>query len=156
MKPHHLIALFVGLMLSGPLVCANSLNEVVKEARQHGQVLSAKTRQGVHEVRVVTPQGSVKTIRKPATIQKQSPQTPHPRSFYNQNRPDTYGQDNKATLYRRPHPNSRQPEFRRFQRPAQSSAATGNSRPTQRPVQRPAPQPRRQARPRPSDDRDPD
>jgi len=156
MKPHIFIILFFALLFKVDAACANTLNEVVKEARKQGQVLSAKTRQGVHEVRVVTPQGSVKTIRKPASNNLQV--EPNNQLNYYQ-RPDSSGNQNQSPDNRHDFQRSRKPEFTRFQRPARSTAPPRNQRPAQRPaqrpVQRPTPQPRRQTPPR-SADHDPD
>ncbi len=160
MKPQILILFLLPLLFKGEAVCANTLNEAVKEARKQGQVLSAKTRQGVHEIRVVTPQGSVKTIRKPATVQKQPPPSLNSRDYFAQPKPDSSRSDRQQPDNRREIQHSRRPEFRRFQRHSQPTASPRNrrpaQRPAQRPTQRPVPQPRTQVRPQPSNDRDPD
>lgn len=154
MKPQIVIILILALLLKAEAVSANTLNEAVKEARKQGQVLSAKTREGVHEIRVVTPRGSVKTIRKPAIDNRSTQRQPEPnnRLKYEQQRPESSRIQRQRSDNRRKNPYSRQPEFRRFNRPAQSNPSSRN----QTPVRQPTPQPRRQPSPRRSKDRDPD
>lgn len=152
MKAHIFILLFLALLFQASAVSANTLNEVVKEARKQGQVLSAKTRQGMHEVRVVTPRGSVKTIRKPAIQNNQRQPEPSNRTDYYQQRTQPPTQRIERSDIRRKNPYSRQPELRRFNR---SSQSTRSSR-SQQPAQQAQPQPRRQPSPRRSDKRDPD
>lgn len=150
MKPYFYIALIIGLMLSGPLLCANTLNEAVKEARQHGQVLSAKTRQGMHEIRVVTPGGSVKTIRKPASDNLSNQRQPdnRERQNYYQQRSEPLSQQPRQNN-RRNQQRSRKPTFRRFdRRPTQSSKPRSRPRPSP-----PKRQPPTRGR---NDNRDPD
>jgi len=157
MKPLMYIIILTGLLLTGLHAHANTLNEAVKEARKQGQELSAKTRQGMHEIRVVTPQGSVKTIRKPVTQNNrvQQPETNY-RQNYSQRQPSS--QQPQKSDNRRDNPYSRQPEFRRFQRQNQSVMPSQSSRPSSRhqSTQRPSPQTRRQPAPSRSDDRNPD
>ncbi|MCX7545100.1 hypothetical protein [Marinicella gelatinilytica] len=157
MKPLSLLVILFALMFTGSVAHANNLNDVVKEARKQGQVLSAKTRQGMHEVRVVTPQGSVKTIRKPVSQNNQHQPQPTTRPNPYQQPTQTLRQPSQRFDNNREYRNSRQPEFRTFQRhpsqsvrPSQSTRPLRNHRPTS------PPQPRRQSSPRRSDDRDPD
>ena len=154
MKPQIVIILILALLLKAEAVSANTLNEAVKEARKQGQVLSAKTREGVHEIRVVTPRGSVKTIRKPANGNRSTHRQPEPnnRLKYYQQRPESSRNQRQKSDDRRNNQNSRQPEFRRFNRPSQSTRPPS----TQRPTRQPPPQPRRLPPPRRSNDRDPD
>lgn len=44
-----------------------SLNEAVNQAKSEGRVLSAKTIRGKHEIKVLTPNGTVKIINKQAS-----------------------------------------------------------------------------------------
>lgn len=149
MKAQIMTLLFLGLLFPVIGVSANTLNEVVKEARKQGQVLSAKTRQGIHEVRVVTPRGSVKTIRKPATQQTRGQQQPdinfRQNNYY---QPQPPRQQPKNPDNRPDNQRSRQPDFRNFQRQSQSSRPSRSRQPST--------QPRRQPRPSRSDNRDPD
>ena len=118
MKSQIIILIFFILLFKVSSVPANTLSDVVKEARKQGQVLSAKTRQGMHEVRVVTPQGSVKTIRKSASQTRQSQQADvNSRPNYSRQRSQNSKQQSNS---RRELQHSRQPEFRRFIRPSQS------------------------------------
>ncbi len=59
-----------------------SLEEAVNQVKSEGQVLSAKTVNGKHEIKVLTPSGAVKTIsKKAATSQAQTkPKRPE---YYN-------------------------------------------------------------------------
>jgi len=113
----------------------------------------------MHEIRVVTPQGSVKTIRKPVTennrVQRYA--EPNSRPNYYQQQPESSRQQFQAPDNRREYKRSRQPEFRRFNRPSERTKSRLTPNNTQSPrAQRPA-QPRRQPPSRqPSDDRDPD
>lgn len=137
MKTIALIIIVASLLLSSPGLQANTLNEVVKEARRQGQVLSAKTYRGVHEVRVVTPQGSVKTIRKPAEQNQSNQSQANPLMPLNYNQP-TQEQDSRPEFQQeRRKPNTRRSSPREPQR-------------SQRP-QRRQPQARRR-----SNDRNPD
>lgn len=43
-----------------------SLNEAVNQVQSEGRVLSAKTNNGWHEIKILTPSGTVKTISKKA------------------------------------------------------------------------------------------
>lgn len=130
----------------------DSLDDVVKEARKQGQVLSAKTREGMHEVRVVTPQGSVKTIRKPAyrDNQRQSQVTGRPNYYQQQAQPPA--QQTQRPAVRRDNQYPRKPEFRRFQRPSQSTRPSK----AQHPVQQRQPEPRRVEPRRRAANNDPD
>lgn len=133
--------MLVGMLMMPLISVANtSLNDVVKEARRSGQVLSAKTRDGVHQVRVMTPQGSVKTIRKPASQNNQNQRQPEP-----SNRQNYYQQPQQPDNHRE-YRHSRQPEFRRFQRPSVNQAEPKSqpleSRNSPRSLSRPS-QPRR-------------
>lgn len=148
MKAQIMTLLFLGLLFPVVGVSANTLNEVVKEARKQGQVLSAKTRHGMHEVRVVTPRGSVKTIRKPATQQNRSQQQPDSNFRQKSYQPQRPRQEPHRSDNRRDNQRTRQPEFRSFQRQSQSSRPSRS--------RQPSPQPRRQPVPSRSDDRNPD
>jgi len=158
MKTHIFIILFLSLLFKAEARAANTLNEAVKEARKQGQVLSAKTRQGVHEIRVVTPQGSVKTIRKPAHQNNTGQRQPEMNSRQNYYQQQPSRQQPTKPDNRRDSQRSRKPEFRRFQRPSQTSKPSRSTRPSriQRPARKSPPQPRRQPPPRRSNDRDPD
>ncbi|KAA3652079.1 MAG: hypothetical protein DWP95_00250 [Proteobacteria bacterium] len=154
MKPHIFIVVFFALLQTVSTVHANTLNEVVKEARKQGQVLSAKTRQGMHEVRVVTPQGSVKTIRKPVSQNNQSQRQPalNYRQNYYQQQSQPPRQDSQRPVVRRENQYSRKPEFRRFQRPSQSTRPPQ----AQHQPQQHQPEPRRVEPRRRTNDNDPD
>jgi len=56
-----------------------TLNEAVNQVKSEGRVLSAKTINGHHEIKVLTPGGTVKTINKPAAAVVQPPRP----EFYN-------------------------------------------------------------------------
>ncbi len=45
---------------------ASSLSQSVNQARTQGKVLSAKTKNGENVVKVLTPEGKIKTIKQPA------------------------------------------------------------------------------------------
>jgi len=69
--------LLLCLISSGPAWGKDevSLNEAVNQAKADGQVLSAKTVNGRHEIKVLTPSGKVKTIdRKAAETDRQRQQ----------------------------------------------------------------------------------
>jgi len=84
-----------------------SLNEAVNQAKTEGRVLSAKTVNGKHEIKVLTTSGIVKTISKSANNGQSAPKTSRP-DFYNkggrsmrdrkQNQviPDRFGTQQKA------------------------------------------------------------
>lgn len=61
-------ALLLCLIVSGPVWGKGevSLNDAVNQAKTDGQVLSAKTVNGRHEIKVLTPSGKVKTINRKA------------------------------------------------------------------------------------------
>ena len=63
-----LFVLLFGVFLANPLLAAEelSLNEAVNQAKAEGQVLSAKTVDGRHEIKVLTKSGTVKTINRSA------------------------------------------------------------------------------------------
>jgi|GEM_PF-2302264 len=86
---------------------AVSLNDAVNQAKKEGRVLSAKTVNGKHEIKVLTASGTVKTINKPAGNQQLS--TKKSRSSYykkggsslrerkqNQVSPDRFSSSKKA------------------------------------------------------------
>ena len=50
----------------------SSLSQSVNQARSQGKVLSAKTKNGQHIVKVLTPDGRIKTIKNTANSQKHS------------------------------------------------------------------------------------
>lgn len=60
------------LLISVGLLCAlgvdakRTLSDSVNQAQKQGKVLSAKTRNGEHVVKVLTPEGRIKTLRQPA------------------------------------------------------------------------------------------
>jgi len=57
-------------LLSSPISAkepAITLNEAVKQVKSEGRILSAKTVNGKHEIKVLTPKGTVKTYNKKAT-----------------------------------------------------------------------------------------
>lgn len=62
------------LVLLLPMVSngQTSLNEAVNEAKSEGTVLSAKTVDGQHEIKVLTPSGTVKTISRSAQSGQQT------------------------------------------------------------------------------------
>lgn len=59
--------LMFSFLLANPVLAADelSLNEAVNQAKSEGQVLSAKTVDGHHEIKVLTKSGTVKTINRP-------------------------------------------------------------------------------------------
>jgi hypothetical protein len=59
-----------------------SLNEAVKQAEDQGRVISARTVNDKHEVKVLTPSGSVKTININAGDKSQDAKPPRP-EYYN-------------------------------------------------------------------------
>lgn len=67
MKTVYAVMLYC-LIAAGPALGRGevSLNEAVNQAKADGQVLSAKTVNGRHEIKVLTPSGKVKTINRKA------------------------------------------------------------------------------------------
>lgn len=80
-----IIFVFLTLCLCNMQVAAKntvSLNEAVNQAKTEGRVLSAKTVNGKHEIKVLTSSGTVKTISKSANNGQSIPKTSRP-DFYN-------------------------------------------------------------------------
>lgn len=61
-----------------------TLNEAVNEVKSQGRVLSAKTIGGQHEIKILTPSGTVKTIKRHAGNQANA--APKERSSYQRRR----------------------------------------------------------------------
>jgi hypothetical protein len=59
-----------------------SLNDAVNQVKTEGRVLSAKTINGRHEIKILTPNGTVKTINKKAANPNIKIKPPRP-EFYN-------------------------------------------------------------------------
>jgi len=59
-----------------------SLNEAVNQVKSEGRVLSAKTINGRHEIKILTPNGTVKTINKKAANPNVKIKPPRP-EYYN-------------------------------------------------------------------------
>ncbi len=55
-----------------------SLNEAVNQVKSEGRVLSAKTINGRHEIKILTPNGTVKTINKKAADSNIKVKPPRP------------------------------------------------------------------------------
>lgn len=59
-----------------------SLNEAVNQVKSEGRVLSAKTIDGQHEIKILTPSGTVKTIHKKSANTQANNKPPRP-EYYN-------------------------------------------------------------------------
>ncbi len=135
-----------------------TLNQAVTEAKSQGRVLSARTINGKHEIKVLTTNGTVKTIHKRASRSSNfaqnnsdhsSPQTWHnrfknepqrsERYNSNQNNGRNYNRSNNRNVMRieprssRPRPNSnnytkRQSTGREVQRTPRRSRSSSNSK----------------------------
>jgi len=79
------------LMLCFMLTCVTvasagvSLEEAVNQVKSEGRVLSAKTVNGRHEIKVLTPSGTVKTINKVAKSRNVSTDNNNRPEYYNRN-----------------------------------------------------------------------
>ena len=79
------IAFFILLCLLSFQIEANdgvSLNDAVNQVKTEGRVLSAKTINGRHEIKILTPNGTVKTINKKAANSSITIKPPRP-EYYN-------------------------------------------------------------------------
>jgi hypothetical protein len=63
-----ILALMLPVVASGQV----SLNDAVNDAKSEGTVLSARTVDGQHEIKVLTPSGTVKTINRSAQSGRES------------------------------------------------------------------------------------
>ncbi len=82
MKPIFVAILTLFISFSVNAKKAVSLNDAVKQAEDQGRVISAKTINDKHEVKVLTPSGSVKTLNINAGGSTQEIKPPRP-EYYN-------------------------------------------------------------------------
>ncbi len=124
-----------------------SLNEAVNEVKSQGRILSAKTISGIHEIKVLTPSGTVKTIKRSAGKQP-SKLTQKDGSSYQQRRDwstDFEKENNFEDLRRqRGYPSTTQKNSNRNSSQRRQSNNRSNDRPNNRSNQGNRNQPRPQ------------
>jgi hypothetical protein len=84
-----------------------SLNDAVKHAESEGRVISARTINDIHEVKVLTPSGTVKTLNINAGGSTKKIKPPRP-EYYNRGGQSMRDRKNNPVVPQRFHSNKRQ------------------------------------------------
>ncbi len=96
-----ILLMIVGLLCALGVDAKRTLSDSVNQAQKQGKVLSAKTRNGEHVVKVLTPEGRIKTLRQPADQRKiKQPKYPFPQQPLNRS-------DDRRSPYNQPSNRSR-------------------------------------------------